>query len=67
MANELKRMNIRIRPGLHQLLKDSAKERGLSMNAMCVLALETYLTQQQVIENLGPLMNAYDDMKNENN
>ena len=36
---ELKRINVRIRPELHEALKVAARKRGLSMNAMYVLAL----------------------------
>ena len=65
MSVELQRMNIRIRPQLHQLLRESANQRGLSMNAMVILALETYLTQQQVVDNLEPLLKAYNELIDE--
>lgn len=59
--SELKRINLRIRPELHNWLKVSAEARGLSMNAMCILALETYLTQQKVTDNIDDLLKAWNE------
>ena len=56
---ELKRINVRIRPKLHEALKLAAKQRGLSMNAMYVLALESYLQQLVVTDNLDDLLKAW--------
>ncbi|WP_099156461.1 toxin-antitoxin system HicB family antitoxin [Virgibacillus ndiopensis] len=53
---ELKRLNIRIRPEMHDFLKKSADSRGLTMNAMVIFALETYFQQQQVMPYLGDMM-----------
>lgn len=60
---ELKRVNVRIRPQLHRALKVAAKQRGLSMNAMFVLALETYLLQMKVIDNLDDLVEAWKEQE----
>ena len=56
---ELKRINVRIRPQLYEALKVAAKQRGLSMNAMYVLALESYLQQLVVTDNLDDLLKAW--------
>jgi len=56
---ELKRINVRIRPDLYEALRIAAKQRGLSMNAMCILALETYLQQLKVTDNLEDLLKAW--------
>lgn len=60
--SNLQRMNIRISKDLHELLKQSADTRGFSMNAMVIMALETFLAQQQVIDNLDPLLKAYKEL-----
>lgn len=59
MKQELKRVNVRIRPQLYEALKVAAKQRGLSMNAMYILALETYLQQLKVTDNLDDLIKAW--------
>lgn len=63
--SELKRINVRIRPQLYELLKISAEQRGLSMNAMYILALETYLQQMVVTDNLDELLKAWREMQEE--
>ena len=60
---ELKRINVRIRPQLYEALKVAAKQRGLSMNAMYVLALESYLQQLVVTDNLDDLLEAWKQEK----
>ena len=64
---DLKRLNVRLRPALYDFLKTSAEERGLSMNAMIILALETYLQQQVVTDNMGDLLKAYNELHEKNN
>ena len=61
---ELKRINVRIRPELHEALKVAARKRGLSMNAMYVLALESYLQQLVVTDNLDDLVRAWKEQQN---
>mgnify|MGYP001954703972 CR=1 FL=1 len=63
--DELKRINVRIRPKLHEALKVAAKQRGLSMNAMYVLALESYLQQLVVTDNLEDLIQAWKEQQQE--
>lgn len=46
---ELKRLNVRVRPEMHEWLKRSAEERGLTVNAMVIFAIETYAQQQQML------------------
>ena len=62
--SDLKRFNVRIRPMLHEFLKKQAEARGLSMNAMVILALETYFREQSVTESLPELMKAW-EMENQ--
>ena len=57
---ELKRLNARVRVELHEWLQKSAEDRGLTMNAMIILALETYLQQQQVLPILPQLMKQFE-------
>lgn len=59
MKKELKRVNVRIRPQLYEALKLAAAQRGLSLNAMYILALETYLQQLKVTDNLDDLIKAW--------
>lgn len=56
-TGELKRLNVRVRPEMHEFLRQTAKSRGLSMNAMVIFALETYFTQEQVLPHLEELIN----------
>lgn len=61
---ELKRLSARVRPELHEWLQQSAEDRGLTMNAMIILALETYLQQQQVLPILPQLMEQMKQLEN---
>lgn len=63
--SDLKRVNLRISPNLYNFLKTSAESRGLSMNAMCILALETYLQQQIVTNNMDSLLEAWKENKDQ--
>lgn len=56
MENELKRLNVRVRPEMHEFLKQSADARGLTMNAMVIFALEMYFQQQMVLPHIGEMM-----------
>jgi predicted DNA-binding protein len=46
---DLKRLTIRVRPEMHEWLINSAEARGLTMNAMVIFAIETYVQQQQMM------------------
>lgn len=52
---DLKRMNIRVTPEMHSFLTIQAEKRGITLNAMCIFALETYV-QQQMTMSLIPNM-----------
>lgn len=43
----MQQMSIKIRKDIHKNLKDEAKERGLSLNAIVVLALEEYVKNKE--------------------
>lgn len=59
----LKRLNIRLTPEMHELVSDAAQKRGITMNALVVFAIETYIQQTQVIPILPELMRIYNDME----
>lgn len=62
---ELKRLNVRVRPEMHEWLQKMAEARGISMNAMVIFAIETYVQQQQMMPMLPQLL---EELKaNENN
>lgn len=50
---DLKRLNIRVRPEMHEWLSKAAEQRGLSQNAMVILALETYMQQMSGMDLLA--------------
>lgn len=54
--SELKRLNVRVRPEMHDWLKHQAEMRGLTMNAMVIFAIETYVQQQQVMPMLPDML-----------
>lgn len=52
----MKRLNVRVRPEMHEWLARNAEMRGLSINAMVIMAIETYVQQQEVIPLLPGMM-----------
>lgn len=54
--SELKRLNVRLRPEMHEWLKLQAEMRGLTMNAMVIFAIETYVQQQQMMPMLPQML-----------
>ena len=65
MNTELKRLNVRIRPEMHEWLQKMAESRGISMNAMVIFAIETYVQQQQMMPLLPTMLKQLDEMKGE--
>lgn len=59
---ELKRLNIRITPEMHEWLAKSADSRGISMNAMVIMALETYIQQQTMMPLLPEMLKQIEKM-----
>lgn len=53
---ELKRLNIRIRPEMHDWIKEHAESRGLTMNGTIIFALETYYQQQILMPQLPRML-----------
>lgn len=53
---EFKRMNIRVRPEMHEWLSTNAEARGITLNAMVIFALETYIQQQMVMPLLPDML-----------
>lgn len=43
---ELKRMSLKVPEELYNQISDESDKRGLTMNAVVILALEAYYTQQ---------------------
>lgn len=62
MTVELKRLNVRIRPEMHEWLQKSAEARGISMNAMVIFAIETYVQQQQMMPMLPTMLKQIEDL-----
>lgn len=60
--SELKRFNVRIRPEMHEWLQKSAEVRGISMNAMVIFAIETYVQQQQLMPMLPTMLKQIEEM-----
>lgn len=59
----MKRLNIKVNEETYNWINDQAKKRGLTMNAVVILAIETYLTQNVVTGNLPELLAAYNELK----
>lgn len=53
---ELKRLNVRVRPEMHEWLQRYAEERGLTMNAIVIFALETYYQQQMMMPQIPNML-----------
>lgn len=53
---ELKRMNIRVTPEMHEWLTKNATMRGITLNAMVIFAIETYMSQQMVLPHLEKMI-----------
>jgi hypothetical protein len=60
---DLKRLNVRVRPEMHEWLQAAGEARGLSMNAMVIIAIETYVQQQQMIPMLPQIMEQLERQK----
>lgn len=52
----LKRMNIKVSEDMHAWLQHEANKRGLTMNAVIIFALENHYAQQQMIPNMGRML-----------
>jgi len=52
----MKRINVNISDDMHAWLKAEGEKRGLTMNAVVIFAIETYYTQQQVMPNMGRML-----------
>lgn len=53
---ELKRLNIRVRPEMHEWLSKQAELRGLTLNALVIFAIETYYQQQEMMPMLSKVI-----------
>lgn len=63
LGSDLKRLNIRVRPEMHEWLVNNAAARGLTLNAMVILSLESYMSQQMVLPHLNKIMDELDKKK----
>lgn len=52
----LQRMNIKVSKEMHDWLGSEASRRGLTMNAIIILALENYHKETTVVANLPKIM-----------
>jgi len=55
-VDEMKRINVNISDDMHTWLKAESEKRGLTMNALVIFAIETYYTQQQMLPNMGRML-----------
>jgi len=58
-----RRLNIKVSEDMYDWIAKQSETRALSLNAVVVLALETYAQQQVVTGNLPELLAAYNEMK----
>lgn len=59
----MKRLNIKVNEDMYNWVAEQSEKRGLTMNAVVILALETYVTQSVVTGNLPELLAAYKKMQ----
>ena len=59
----MKRLNIKVNEETYNWINEQSKKRGLTMNAVVILAIETYVTQSVVTGNLPELLAAYKKMQ----
>lgn len=60
---DLKRLNVRVRPEMHEWLQRSAEARGLTINAMVIFAIETYAQQQEGLMMLPDILERLKQVK----
>jgi hypothetical protein len=53
---DLKRINVRVMPEMHEWFMKMAEAKGLTMNAIMIFALETYMQQQTMMPMLGDML-----------
>lgn len=63
----MKRLNIKVNEEMYDWVAEQSSKRGLTMNAVVILALETYVTQSVVVGHLPELLAAAKKMEEENN
>lgn len=44
---EIRRVNVRLTPDLYERFANTAKQRGFSLQAMAVIAIESYIEQHE--------------------
>lgn len=59
----MKRLNIKVNEETYNWISEQSNKRGLTMNAVVILAIETYVTQSVVTGNLPELLAAYKKMQ----
>lgn len=52
MENELRRVNIKISPEVHEWFKIRSEKTGVSMSSLMFLALETHIQQQTILPHI---------------
>jgi hypothetical protein len=53
---DLKRVTIRVHPEMHEWFTKMANAKGLTMNAIMIFALETYMQQQTMMPMMGDML-----------
>lgn len=51
----MKRFNLMITEEMHATIQKSAERRGLTMNAVVIVALESYFFQQETVDTISTL------------
>jgi len=62
----LKRMGIKVPEDMHEWLQESAERRGLTMNAVIIVALENYYNQEIVlpqIKTMGEMLEKQQELE----
>lgn len=54
--NEMKRVNIRVTPEIHEWFRGRSERTGVPMSALMFLALEQYVQQQMMMPHIPDIM-----------
>ncbi|MEQ2529759.1 hypothetical protein WMO40_24155 [Bacillaceae bacterium CLA-AA-H227] len=59
--DEMKRVNIRVSPEVHEWFKIRSDKTGIPMSSLMYLALEQYIQQQMVLPHIADMVNELKD------
>lgn len=55
-GNDMKRVNIRVSPEVHEWFRLRSEKTGVAMSALMFLALENYIQQQTMIPHIPDMI-----------